>query len=76
MSVIKEKTWKGSHSELSTKCLPNAAGGLEGAVSPTVGPGLSSGGGQGGKAPGKLRIFLSKNALDWLILSQFLQLIL
>ena len=55
---------------ISAKRLPNAAGGLGGAVSPPAG------GGQGGEAPGKFRIFSSKNALDWLILSQFLPLIL
>ena len=56
---------------ISAKRLPNAAGGLGHAVSPPVGPGLSPGGGQGGKALGKSRVFSSKNALDWLILSQF-----
>ena len=61
---------------ISAKRLPNAAGGLGGAVSPQAGPGLSPGGGQGGEAPGKFRVFSSKNALDWLILSQFLPLIL
>ena len=45
---------------ISAKRLPNAAGGLGGAVSPPVGPGLSPGEGQGGKAPGKLPIFSSK----------------
>ena len=33
-------------------------------------------GGQGGKARRKFHVFSSKNALDWLILSQFLPLIL
>ena len=61
---------------ISAKRLPNAAGGLGGTVSPQTGPGLSPGGGQGGKANGKFRKFSSKNALDWLILSQFLPLIL
>ena len=61
---------------ISAKRLPNAAGGLGGAVSPLAGPGLSPGGGQEGEAPGKSRAFSSKNALDWLILSQFLPLIL
>ena len=61
---------------ISAKRLPNAAGGLRGAVSPPADPGLSPGGGQGGEAPGKFRVFSSKNALDWLILSQFLPLIL
>ena len=61
---------------ISAKHLPNAAGGLGGAVSPPVGPGLSPGGGQGGKARRKFHVFSSKNALDWLILSQFLPLIL
>ena len=58
---------------ISAKRLPNAAGGLEGTVSPPAGPGLSPG---GGKAPRKFRVFSSKNTLDWLILSQFLPLIL
>ena len=44
---------------ISAKRLPNAAGGLGGAVSSSVGPGLSPGGGQGSKASGKLRIFSS-----------------
>ena len=61
---------------ISAKRLPNAAGGLGGAVSPPVGPGLSLSGGQGDKAPGKFHVFSSKNALDWLILRQFLTLIL
>ena len=61
---------------ISAKRLPNAAGGLGGAVSPPAGAGLSPGGGKGGKAPGKFRVFSSKNALDWLFLSQFLPLIL
>ena len=61
---------------ISAKRLPNAAGGLGGAVSLSAGPGLSPGGGQEGKAPGKFRVFSSKNALDWLILNQFLPLIL
>ena len=61
---------------ISAKRLPNAAGGLGGAVSPPVGPGLSPGGSQGGKARRKFHVFSSKNALDWLILSQFLPLIL
>ena len=61
---------------ISAKPLPNAAGGLGGAVSPPAGPGLSPGGGQEEEAPGKFRVFSSKNALDWLILSQFLPLIL
>ena len=61
---------------ISAKCLPNAAGGLGGAVSPPAGPGLSPGGGQGAKAPRKCCVFSSKNALDWLILSQLLPLIL
>ena len=34
---------------ISVKHLPNAAGGLGGTVSPTAGPGLSPGGGQGGE---------------------------
>ena len=61
---------------ISAKHLPNAAGGLGGPVSPPAGPGMSPGGGQGGKAPRKFHVFSSKNALDWLILSQFLPLIL
>ena len=61
---------------ISEKRLPNAAGGLGGAVSPPAGPGLSPGGGQWVEVPGKFRVFSSKNALDWLILSQFLPLIL
>ena len=60
---------------ISAKRLPNAAGGQGVAVRPPAGPGLSPGGGQGGKAPRKFRIFSSKNALDWLLLSQFLPLI-
>ena len=55
---------------ISAKRLPNSAGGLGGAVSPPADPGLSPGGGQGGEAPGKFRVFSSKNARDWLILSQ------
>ena len=61
---------------ISAKRLPKAAGSLGGAVSPPAGPGLSSGWDQGGEAPRKVRVFSSKNALDWLILSQFLPLIL
>ena len=61
---------------ISAKRLLNAAGGLEGAVSPPEGPGLSPGEGQGGEVPGKFSVFSSKNALDWLILSQFLPLML
>ena len=59
-STIKEKTQKSSHSKLqSTKCLPNAAGDLWGAVSPPADPGLSPGGGQGGQSPHKIsHIFL------------------
>ena len=49
---------------ISVKRLPNAAGGLGGAVSPPVHPGLSPGGGKGGKAPGRFHVFSSKNALD------------
>ena len=60
---------------ISAKRLPNAAGGQGGAVSPPADPGLSPDGGQEGEAPGKFRVFSSKNALDWLILSQFLPLI-
>ena len=60
---------------ISAKRLPNAAEGQGVAVRPPAGPGLSPGGGQGGKAYGKFRVFSSKNALDWLILSQFLPLI-
>ena len=60
---------------ISAKRLLNATGGLGGAVSSPAGPGLSPGGGQGGEAPGKVRVFSSKNALDWLILNQFLPLI-
>ena len=54
---------------ISANRLPNAAGGLGGAVRPPEGPGLSPGGGQGGEAPRKFHLFSSKNALDWLILS-------
>ena len=61
---------------ISAKRLPNAAVGLGGAVSPPAGPGLSPCGCQEGKAPRKFHVFSSKNALDWLILSQFLPLIL
>ena len=61
---------------ISAKRLPNAAGGLGDAASPPAGPGLSPGWGQEGKAAGKFRVFSSKNSLDWLILSQFLPLIL
>ena len=62
---------------ISPKRLPNAVGGQGGgAVSPTMGPGHNPGGGQGGKAPRKFCVFSSKNALDWLVLSQFLSLIL
>ena len=61
---------------ISAKRLPNAAWGWRGAVSPPADPGLSPGGGRGGKAPGKFCVFSSKNALDWLILSHFLPLIL
>ena len=61
---------------ISAKRLPNAAVGLGGTMSPPAGPGLSPGGGQGGKAPGKFHVFSSKNAVDWLILSQFFPLIL
>ena len=60
---------------ISAKRLLIAAGGLGGAVSSPAGPRLSPGGGQGGKVPGKFRVFSSKNALDWQILSQFLPLI-
>ena len=60
----------------STKRLPNAAGSLGDAVSFPAGPGLSPGGDQRGEAPRKVRVFSSKNALDWLILSKFLPLIL
>ena len=49
---------------ISAKRLPNAAGGLGGAVSPPAGPGLSPGGGHGGETPRKFRVFSSKNALD------------
>ena len=61
---------------ISTKRLPNTAGGLGVAASPSAGPGLIPGRGQGGEAPRKFRVFFSKNALDWLILRQFLPLIL
>ena len=61
---------------ISAKRLTNAAWGRMGAVRPPVGPELSPGGGRGGKAPGKFRVFSSKNTLDWLILSHFLPLIL
>ena len=75
-SAIKEKTRKNSHSELhKRKALTDAAGGQGVAVRPPAGPGMSPGGGHGGKAPRKFRIFSSKNALDWLLLSQFLPLI-
>ena len=44
---------------INAKRLPNAAGGLRGAVSPPVGPGLSCGWGPRGRSPWKIsRIFL------------------
>ena len=73
-SAIKEKTQKSLHSELHKReALTQYCWGLGGTVSPPAGPGLSPG---GGKAPRKFRVFSSKNTLDWLILSQFLPLIL
>ena len=76
-SAIKEKTRKSSHSKLHKReALTQHSWGSGGAASPPAGPGLSPGGGQGGEAPRKFRVFFSKNALDWLILSQFLPLIL
>ena len=60
---------------ISVKQITNADGGLGVALRPPVCPGLSPVGGQGGEAPGKFRVFSSKNDLDWLILSQFLPLI-
>ena len=72
-SATKEKTWKSSHSQLHKRqALTQPSWGLGGAVIPPAGPGMS----QGGEAPRKIRLFSSKNALGWLILSQFLPLIL
>ena len=68
---------KSSQSELHKReALTQRNLGLEGCCEPPSRARAEPWWGRGGKAPGKFCVFSSKNALDWLILSHFLPLIL